>query len=366
MENKKRKSNFELLRIISMIMIVAHHFAVHSEFEFAENIITINRLWIQFIAIGGRVGVTLFIFISGYFLIDNSKCKISKLLKLWGQIFFYSVIIYFILVTLGQIKLEVKSIVKVLFPVLFEMWGFASIYLILYIFSPYINIFLNKLDRENYKKLIILMTFCWCIIPTFTSRYFGSNSLIYFTYLYSIAGYIKLWKDNLRIESKKMFVTAAILILLTFSSSVILDILGTKYSIFAKQALYFSKSTQRINILAIAMALFIGFKNLKIQYNKIINTISKATFGVFLIHDNPFIRTILWKNIFHCSEFENTFILIPYSIVVIIIVYICCTLIELFRINSIEKIWVKLIDIIEKKINLSLNKIYNLKFIEKI
>ena len=64
-----RSSNIELLRIIAMIMIIAHHVSVHSGFVYPGEIISFNRLWIQFIQLGGKIGVNIFVLISGYFLV---------------------------------------------------------------------------------------------------------------------------------------------------------------------------------------------------------------------------------------------------------------------------------------------------------
>lgn len=91
--DKKRNSSIELLRIIIMIMIIGHHFATHGGFSF-DNSITIPRLWWNLIEMGGNFGVDVFIIISGYYLIKNDSFKINwnKALKLWGQIFFYSII----------------------------------------------------------------------------------------------------------------------------------------------------------------------------------------------------------------------------------------------------------------------------------
>ena len=41
---KERQSNFELLRIIAMVMIVFHHFSVHSDFFFESNVISFGDL----------------------------------------------------------------------------------------------------------------------------------------------------------------------------------------------------------------------------------------------------------------------------------------------------------------------------------
>ena len=62
---KSRECNFELLRIISMLMIIMHHYVIHN------NLINIgifqNKVIAIFFAIGGKVGVNLFIMISGYY-----------------------------------------------------------------------------------------------------------------------------------------------------------------------------------------------------------------------------------------------------------------------------------------------------------
>lgn len=91
---KQRQSSIELLRILTMVMIVAHHFSVHGNFDFPINTITINRLWIQFIQIGGKIGVDVFVLISGYFLITSSSVKPNRIIKIWLQMFTYSILIY--------------------------------------------------------------------------------------------------------------------------------------------------------------------------------------------------------------------------------------------------------------------------------
>ncbi len=78
---RHRQSNIELLRIISMILIVAHHFSVHGGFDFSSTSFSVNRLYIQFLAMGGKIGVDIFVIISGYFLITSNKINIAKVLK---------------------------------------------------------------------------------------------------------------------------------------------------------------------------------------------------------------------------------------------------------------------------------------------
>ena len=84
-----RESNFELLRIISMILIVLHHYALHGGLFQPNNL---NEKVGLFILLGGKIGVNVFVIISGYFLV-NSKFRIKKLLQLIGQVYFYAIFI---------------------------------------------------------------------------------------------------------------------------------------------------------------------------------------------------------------------------------------------------------------------------------
>ena len=84
-----RSSNFELLRIISMILIIAHHYAVHSGFSFDAASMSLHRFFVQFLSSGGKIGVNLFVLISGYFLLD-STFRIKKAIRLFAEVLFYS------------------------------------------------------------------------------------------------------------------------------------------------------------------------------------------------------------------------------------------------------------------------------------
>jgi hypothetical protein len=78
------------------------------------------------------------------------------------------------------------------------------------------------------------------------------------------------------------------------------------------------------------------FATLKMNYHKGINMIASATFGVYLIHDNNIIRKSLWIDWFRNAEYQDSLLLIPYSIFVVAVVYIVCSIIDLLRRYIIE------------------------------
>lgn len=217
-----------------------------------------------------------------------------------------------------------------------NQWWFASTYFVLYLLSPYINILLKNLNRRQYIIFLVLLGGCWCVIPTFTAQNFQSNSLAWFVYLYAIAGYIKLFGLKKNVTSKKWILLAIFFAFLTYVSVVTFDLLGMKVVFFGKNATFFY-NMQSFPMLVISVSLFLGFRALNIGCNKFVNTISAATFGVYLIHEEPYVRDFLWSRVVKTTSYTTSKILILYSLIVIALVFAVCTMIELLRIHVIEK-----------------------------
>lgn len=72
---KERNSSFELLRIICIILIIAHHYSVHGGYDsFIYNNISFGTIFIQGLSMFGRASCSVFAMISGYFLIERGDC----------------------------------------------------------------------------------------------------------------------------------------------------------------------------------------------------------------------------------------------------------------------------------------------------
>lgn len=333
-----RNTSIELLRIISMIMIMFHHFAYHGNFEWNFNEVTLPHLWYDFILMGGKVGVDIFVLISGYFLIENTEklFQPKKLLKFWGQVVFYSIMTYLLSVMLRLNAFEIKQLIKVCLPITYPGWWFASTYFMLYLIHPFLNKLLHGLSKTEYQYLILMMVLCWSIIPTATTQLFESNSLLWFVTLYGIAGYVNLYGGNQKLQSKHYFSLYFMVLIITYTVSTTFLFLGTKKEEWSTHAIDFFE-IERLPILLMAITLFMGFVTLKMNYHKWINMIASATFGVYLIHDSSYIRYYLWTNIFKINQYQDRTFLILYSILVVFILYVSCTMIDLIRKKLVEK-----------------------------
>jgi surface polysaccharide O-acyltransferase-like enzyme len=159
-----RQSNIELLRIIAMLMIIAHHFAYNNVYVTAYLFDTFNGFWLQMMRIGGKIGVSIFVIISGYFLVNSSGFKISKLLKLWLQVLTFSVVSYVISsLVQGSFDLSFKTIISTLMPLTYDRWWFASAYIVLFLLSPFLNKMLHALSRNAYLAMLLVMLFLWYV-----------------------------------------------------------------------------------------------------------------------------------------------------------------------------------------------------------
>ena len=356
----QRKSNIELLRIVAMLLIVAHHFVLHGGFAFSTEEITVNRLWIQFWQMGGKAGVNLFVLISGYFLIRSNFVKINRVLKMYWQIFLYSLPLFLLFVAVGLESFSVKEALRSAFPVTLGRWWFASAYFVLYLISPFLNRLLTSLNKPDYRKLLLLTTVCWSLVPTLTDNSFQSNELVWFMYLYAVAGYIRLHTDLAGISGKKAFSAALIFFALTYLSVLTFDLIGLWIPFVGQRATFFY-GMQKLPILIISISLFLGFLKTNIRHSAAINTLSATMFGVYLIHEHPCVRTFLWKTLFRCASFSDSPYLIPYSIAVILCVFILCALIEFFRIRVLERPLLKTIDKISDWIQRGIDRLFKWK-----
>ena len=341
-----------------MAMIIGCHYATHGGFSFENQSITIPRLWWNALEMGGNFGVDVFVLISGYFLISDYDLNIEpkKVAKLWCQIFFYSVMLLFVSILIGSTNISFKNIIKAVFPITFSRWWFASTYFVMYLIHPYLNRFLHSLSEREYQAYLLFALLLWSIVPTFTGTSFQANALIEFVLYYSIAGYIKLYGFHHKVSSKTWLLLWMGFSVLTYLSCVLLLEMGMKYDFFSGYSLHFYSRQSILTILR-AVCFFMMFATMQIKPNRLINMISSATFGVYLIHDSSEMRQYLWMDVFHNASFQDTLIIIPHSIAVILAVFVVCVLVDLFRKNLIEKSVFKFVDAYIEKGSISFPRI---------
>ena len=136
-----------------------------------------------------------------------------------------------------------------------------------------------------------------------------------------------------------------IVVAITYLTTVAFYVIGLREYATSFYTMY------HLPILLIALLLFLAFKNIDIKNSSFINTVAASTFGIYLIHDNIYLRPIIWVRTFNFYRLHWKKWFIPYTILAIIIVFVVCCIIELIR--------KKLCSVLCKKISLEFkNRVY--------
>ena len=270
--SKTRLSNIELLRILSMFMIVLSHFAFHGfwrggeeRYEWVVN--PLNHIVLNECYIGG-VGVNLFVMISGYFLIGSQSVNIRKLFNLIGKVTFYSLLFYIVAIVFFDVNPNVKEIVNALLPWVYSYW-FVGAYLILYVLHPYINIVINTISEKRLRFLCFLLLSIWGIPYTFLGTAFFGNEMTLFVTMYTIGGYFRKWGGG--ISKSKMLVALWCSITLWLCIPIVAEFVRNSIPVFSTHVTYFL-SRQSFIAIFLSVSLFYYFAFiLKCNENPIIN-----------------------------------------------------------------------------------------------
>ena len=195
---KTRNYNLELLRIIAMFMIVVLHYCCHGYQMTKVGTAGYNTPILWLIYTFCYCAVNIYVLISGYFLC-KSEFKWKKVFKIYIEVLFYSIIIFSILTISGTIEITKSSqIITAFLPIISKAYWFVTIYLSMYVISPFLNKLIDALDQKEYIKMLltlgILIMICNNAIPGtfFLDKTYGFG-IIWFTYLYLVAAYIRIY-----------------------------------------------------------------------------------------------------------------------------------------------------------------------------
>ena len=332
-EKFNRESNLELLRIIAMLFIIMHHYAIYSEFNFTNNL-TLNKIIIDTFAAFGKLGVILFIMISGYFY-DKSGFKGKKVINLLAKVWIYAIIGLIIGIIANSNLLSYITILKSIMPTTFGLYWFASCFIIIYLFSPFIKRIVQNVEQTNFRNFLLLMIFIWGIVTLIPETKTFYNDFIYLIMIYLLGIYLKKYQDKIKIIStNKRKIIISILIAIVIGIMIVLEMISTNTSELKNYIQFFNRINSPL-ILALGIFIFNGFKQIKSFKNTLINIMASTTFGIYLIHDNLFIKDIIWNKIIRATEYTDSILLLPYSIVAVIGVFIVCSIIDYIISNSI-------------------------------
>lgn len=319
----KRDSRFELLRIMSMFLIVIFHLEFNSQVWRTGTVNTYpNALYLASYLSLGKLGVYLFVMITGYF-IGNKMYPISKgigkAFVIWCETLSYAVLVFLACLALNLISFSWHSLLVSFFPFLTDQYWFVDAYIVLMLLVPFINMVLQNLSRLQFLYLIVIVSILASLLSPINSLIFSSE--LQFGYLlppYLIGAFIK--KEQLRVNHPGIKFILVYLATITIAS-----------------LFYYFNFSKYINImyfgifqLIMALYLFITFQSWSsFHYNKVINVMASTVFATYLITDNSLFKPILWGNHFFYNSNLGLVNIVGIGITVVLL--LGCGVIDLGR-----------------------------------
>ncbi len=320
---KTRDMNVELLRIILMLMVVTLHYLSHGGILDATPLGGSHDIFIWGLETLSFIGVDGFVIISGYYMSD-SDFKLKKLFSLVLQIVFTSIVIYLLFAVLGLAPFTRYDTFGAFFPIITGKYWFVTSYVCLYCLTPFLNAVVRNVTKRQLQALVILLSLMFCSWRAFFSPLTmmntdGGYNVVWLVCLYFFAAYLRLYWD---FKINKWIYLAVYFLCCGF-------VLWNKCQGNDDFLAYIS-----VPITTAAIALFLFFREVKINssvWSRIIGFISPLTFGVYLISENIWLRSILYTKILQTQLFIGTpqiVYAIPMSILAI---FFGCILIDFVR-----------------------------------
>ncbi len=360
----KRKSNIELLRIVSMFMIVIHHMAAHGVQHMLDsdryylwmNGNPINKWFTALLIPIGHIAVAVFFIITGFFQVNTSSINWKKMLKLILEASFYAILSIIIFAVARLSGYEFEEITSGIFtflgravfiPATGGIWWFLSAYLYLMILSPVINSVINKLNRRG---MLFLLLFSWITIYSaagmFSGIFFSIQRGVFF---YLVGAFIRKEVSIERIKAAKWFLISGFVLcwsidtLLWYFNSVN-ELQGENGRMEQLFSIIRSGLINSVFVVSGSIILFLLFLCIEFR-SDFINNIASSTFGVYLLHENLITRSLIWRGILRIDTLQYQSVFFPViSFFSVIAVFSVCVFIDKLRGRYVEPLQYRIVD----------------------
>lgn len=340
---KKRMVNIELLRIVSMMMVVMlHYLGKGNLLPTLTESMSVNG----YVAWGMEslciVAVNVYMLISGYFLVE-SGFKPGRLVELLCQVLFYSILVPVVLVVLDIVPASVFSINHILetvLPVQMAHYWFITAYVIMYLLSPVLSTAAKTMKQEQLRNTIIALLLFFSV----------SKSILPFQLVNDNKGYDGLWfvcvflvAAYMRLYGLDFFTTkgngrrGAFCYLAGCVGVYAVMILVRAVYLKTGSLDHFIQDTYHYNHilnLFAAVSLFYAFYHLKFDgekwWTKLICKVAPYTLGVYLLHEQLDIR-FLWPTWLGATLEENIGLFVLRALLAVVVVFIVGILVDMVR-----------------------------------
>ena len=339
---EERNMGVELLRIVSMLMVVVMHvLGQGGVLALVQGMPgSAGYAAAYLLEAGAYMAINCYALISGYVGAAH-PFRYARLFETQARVLFYTVLItagFFI----AMPGLFGFSLIKnALFPAMTGQYWYYTAYFGLMLLMPALQCMTAHLTRVQFRNLVFSLVLLFSVLPAlFVSDPFQTAqgySLLWLTALYLIGAYIKKFGCP--------FLKKPLSSLLVYALSV-LGAWGIQMAEACGVGIPLPNMlvyTSPLMLLA-GVSLLTAFSGLRIpaRLKKAVGLCAPLSFGVYLIHAHPLVWQYLFEGRFAAFAGEPVYVLVPAVIGAAAAVYVVCTAVDavragLFRILRVRK-----------------------------
>lgn len=325
-KTENRNYGIDLLRIVSMIMVVILNILSHGGILGACEAGSFKYWTLWFLEAAAYCAVNCYALISGYVGV-KAKHKYVNIMVMYLQVAFYRVISTAIFVFFVPGVATGTDLFQAFFPFAYNSYWYFVAYFCMFFFIPFMNKLLNSLSKKEAKVLSVSLIIMFCILPyIFNKDLFktgGGYSVLWIAALYMLGGIVRLFAENKTVKK---------------STCIYVYIISAAVAIFSKASSIFQSTMINYTspaMLAAAISLLFLFANIKISkafIKKCILFFTPMVFSVYLIHTEHFVWNNVLGGIFSSYAELNVFVSVLAVIGTAIAIFVLCAFIDYIRV----------------------------------
>lgn len=332
----ERNQNVDLMRIVLMLMIVGHHCVINGfglQQRLVNQSLTDNySIFLSALNSFCVIGVNVFFLISGYYGI---RCSKTKLISLVFDTYLYNSILLGIAAASGLVPIDFSFAENLLIP--FHKYWFILVYLMLFVFSDFLNNVFVGLEKKKVKVLYGFSFFLICMYGfLFKADWLGivkGYSLTFAVFLYITGRVISKYNffRNGKIVSYRLnFILWMFFSVMTFVnvwSLIVLEKPKQAWDAFAYNSPFIFLSS------VFFLCFFLNMPRLKVNFSRF----APYILPVYFIHTSVFFAFYRNKPLQFFSK-ESFVFQFLFWIIYVICIFILCIVIDFVKKKTIGRV----------------------------
>ena len=351
----KRNEGIDLLRCLSMLMVVVLHLFNHGGVNSAltKGSTGYNASYLVYILF--LCAVNCYALISGYVGV-TARHRWRNILSHWLVVVFYAVLLTLV-VPLVVPDVAVRPLIAACTPVIHRFYWYFTAYFALFFLMPLLNKGVLAMSRSEAKRMVLSVVAVFSVLATLPLINLSSSftvtdvfqlndglSVIWLAVMYIVGASIKVHGFGTDIPSWKLWLGVIVSTLAAWMFKLVVeqDVPLPTRELLDANALRYNFSPTMVVSGCCLLLLFSRWRTLPVCAGKAVRWAAPSAFSVYLIHEHSMVRSGLISGRYAAFAADAPLLLIGKVLGCAVLIYVACTLLDagrrlLFRLLHLQQ-----------------------------